>query len=782
VEIADIKKIFTYWKIQKWTRHTVQNHINRIAVRRIKAPERMREAIDKRQEISRFILEYLYDLYGGEKKKQEEEQKRHEPAVLFSVNELKDAYNKGQVHMTFSNVSLKEIEDALLFLQKIGALKLEGSLMVIYNAMHIERLESDNYKKYKKEDYSQLEKHYESKTQQIHIVGKYASDMIDDYKGALQFVDDYFQMDYNEFLKKHFPKRKDRARISKTITEGKFTEIFGGLSAAQLRIVNDSNSPYIVVAAGPGSGKTKLLVHKLAALMIMEDVRAEQLLMVTFSRAAATEFKQKLGKLIGTAANYVDIKTFHSYCFDLLGKVGSLEKSNAIVKEATEKIKSGQASLNRITKTAMVIDEAQDMDLAEYEFVKAMIDQNEGMRVIAVGDDDQNIFEFRGSSSEYMERFINDYGAKFYELTENYRSKANIVEFSNTFVKYLSHRLKKADINAYRKEGGGIRIYQYMNTSLIQPLVERVCEDSPKTNTAVLTEVNDDAQMIAGFLNDKGISARLIQSNEGFNLSNLLEIRFFMERIRIYDEPHAISKEVWEEGKNALEERFEKSADYSVCLNLLKAFEKNYPNTKYKSDFDVFIKESNLEDFFSRQKGTVTVSTIHKAKGREFDKVYLMLKNGVGRSDESRRKIYVALTRAKNDLTIFCNGNFFEKFVSAGVKYKKVEETYPEPTEFIVQLAFKDAYLNQFFTCQKSIDRLSSGMTLQVDDIGCYDRDNNMVLRFSRRFFGEMERIRAKNFYPTAAKIRHIVYWKKDGIDREIKILLVDVFFKLRFH
>jgi len=88
-----------------------------------------------------------------------------------------------------------------------------------------------------------------------------------------------------------------------------------------------------------GVGKTRILVHKLASLLLMEDVKHEQLLMVTFSRAAATEFKKRLISLIGNAAHYIEIKTFHSYCFDLLGRVGSLEKSDAILKNTIEKIK-----------------------------------------------------------------------------------------------------------------------------------------------------------------------------------------------------------------------------------------------------------------------------------------------------------------------------------------------------------------------------------------------------------------------------------------------------------
>ena len=62
--------------------------------------------------------------------------------------------------------------------------------------------------------------------------------------------------------------------------------------------MSDKDSRGIVVAAGPGSVKTRVLVHKLASLLLLEDVKHEQLLMLTFSRAAATEFKQRLMELI----------------------------------------------------------------------------------------------------------------------------------------------------------------------------------------------------------------------------------------------------------------------------------------------------------------------------------------------------------------------------------------------------------------------------------------------------------------------------------------------------
>ena len=67
------------------------------------------------------------------------------------------------------------------------------------------------------------------------------------------------------------------------------------------------------------------------------------------------------------------------------------------------------------------------MDANEFALIRALMQNNDDMRVIAVGDDDQNIYEFRGSDSAHMQSLIDEYGATRYELVENYRSKANIV-------------------------------------------------------------------------------------------------------------------------------------------------------------------------------------------------------------------------------------------------------------------------------------------------------------------------------------------------------------------
>jgi type II secretory pathway predicted ATPase ExeA len=149
--------------------------------------------------------------------------------------------------------------------------------------------------------------------------------------------------------------------IERKLTPQKYKQLFGQLSKRQMEIISDKESRCIVVAAGPGSGKTRVLVHKLASLLLLEDVKHEQLLMLTFSRASATEFKQRLIELIGNAAHFVEIKTFHSYCFDLLGRIGNLEDVKKCVSAATEMIENGEVEPNRIGKSVLVIDEAQSL-------------------------------------------------------------------------------------------------------------------------------------------------------------------------------------------------------------------------------------------------------------------------------------------------------------------------------------------------------------------------------------------------------------------------------------
>lgn len=769
-----MKTIFNFWAIKNWIKRKNLESKNHVAVLSLHSKELLKEKLEKRHALAKFIVEFLYE--KSNMSVSEKDSTKEEVLVEFSVQELKTAYEQS-LNLFKMNISLEDIEDTLFYLSRIEALKIEGGFLVVYNRLTIERTEQDNKKRYTKDDYQKLHQFYENKVQQIHIVGEYAKKMIEDYKSALQFVEDYFHLNYSSFLYRYFPGSRQN-EIKRNITPAKFRQLFGELSPTQLKIINDNETKHIVVAAGPGSGKTRVLVHKLASLLLMEDVKHEQLLMITFSRVAATEFKKRLLKLIGNAANYIEIKTFHSYCFDLLGKVGSLEKSDDIIKKTIQKIKNNEVEASRITKTVLVIDEAQDMDKDEFGLISALMEQNEEMRVIAVGDDDQNIYEFRGASSKHLEQFIKENNVVKHELLENYRSKSNLVDFTNQFVKRISHRLKQAPIIAKQNENGKIKIVRHQSGPLINPLMQDILTTGLSGTTCVLTKTNEEALQITGLLLKNNIQAKLIQSNDGFSLYNLNEVRYFLNQLNLADDVYTISDEIWLNAKRELINKFRSSTKLEILGNIIKEFEASNPKTKYKSDLDVFIRESKLEDFYSENGETIFVSTIHKAKGKEFDNVFLMLENFNPTTDETKRLLYVAITRAKTNLTIHLNTNFLDNLTADNLERIENREKHLQPNELAMHLSFKDVWLDYFLNKQHLVSKLTSGDTLTLNGDECLNSKGQSVLKFSQHFVRQVESMKVKKYELKSVKVNFIIYWLKEGAEQEVKIILPELYFE----
>lgn len=769
-----VKTIFNFWAIKNWIKRKRLKSKNHVAVLSLYSKELLKEKLEKRHALAKFIVEFLYE--KSNMSVSEKDSTKEEVLVEFSVQELKTAYEVSS-SLFKVNINLDDIEDTLFYLSRIEAIKIEGGFLVVYNRLTIERTEQDNKKRYTKDDYQKLHQFYENKVQQIHIVGEYAKKMIEDYKSALQFVEDYFHLNYSSFLHRYFPGSRQN-EIKRNITPAKFRQLFGELSPTQLKIINDNETKHIVVAAGPGSGKTRVLVHKLASLLLMEDVKHEQLLMITFSRAAATEFKKRLLKLIGNAANYIEIKTFHSYCFDLLGKVGSLEKSDEILKKTIHKIMNNEVEASRITKTVMVIDEAQDMDKDEFGLISALMEQNEEMRVIAVGDDDQNIYEFRGASSKHLEQFIKENNAVKHELLENYRSKSNLVDFTNQFVKRISHRLKQTPIIAKQNENGKIKIVRHQSGPLINPLMQDILTTGLSGTTCVLTKTNEEALQITGLLLKNNIQAKLIQSNDGFSLYNLNEIRYFLSHLNLADDIYTINDEIWLNAKREVVNKYRHSTKLEILGNIIKEFEVSNPKRKYKSDLEVFIRESKLEDFYSENGETIFVSTIHKAKGKEFDNVFLMLENFNSATDEAKRLLYVAMTRAKTNLTIHLNTNFLDNLTADNLERIENREKHLQPNELAMHLSFKDVWLDYFLNKQHLVSKLTSGDTLTLNGDECLNSKGQSVLKFSQHFVRQVESMKVKKYELKSVKVNFIIYWLKEGAEQEVKIILPELYFE----
>ena len=766
----DIRTLLYFLTIKGYTRKKEDAAHNIELIRQADMQSTIRR-FEKRLNICTFAVEWLYR--QAQNTTLEESKKN---GVQFSVVELlNDLKAQGQTFFeSLDDLQLEDVEESLLYLSKIGALKLEGGFLVLYNAMNIRRLK-DNKLRYKQEDYRMLNEFYRQKIQQVHIVGEYANLMVRDYDAALQYVHDYFQMDYKAFVQKYF-KGERVEQIERNITSKKYEQLFNQLSKKQMQIISDKESRVIVVAAGPGSGKTRVLVHKLASLLLLEDVKHEQLLMLTFSRAAATEFKQRLMGLIGNAAHFVEIKTFHSYAFDLLGRIGNLEDAKDVVGRAARMISEGEVEPNRIGKTVLVVDEAQDMSSEEFALVRVLMSVNEEMRVIAVGDDDQNIYEFRGSDSNYMRQLLADDKSTFVEMTENYRSTQHVVAFANAFVKGIHNRMKQTPILSMSKDEGTVVVTHHASHIMFQRVVSDLLRQRNSGTMSVLTHTNEEAVILVALLRKHGLRSKLIQSMDGFRFWNMAEVRLFLKYIERDTHTPIVTDEVWNEAKRKTFQAYATSSSLPYLKRCIELFEK-INKAKYLTDFKELVFESTTEDFCDTSDADVVVSTIHKSKGCEFDDVYMLVSQPQHVTDSEMRRYYVGMTRARKRLFIYTNSTLFDRLPA---DIHQVDQTpYVFPDEVMLQLSHKDVNLGFFKSRKKEILSLRSGEKLCFANNLLYVPNNQQpVAQLSQKMQAELAQWALKGYLVSSATIRFVVAWKpKDAPkdEKEHAVLLLDL-------
>ena len=780
--VKNMRTVIRFWASKGWVKKEERQNSDYVRVMPCMPLDKLKARFDRRLTIARFAVDCLFRkaLMARMSEDGREESSRPECTVEFSlVGMLNDFNNAPELDFGNRTASLDEVSDALLYLSRIGAMSLEGGFLVIYNGMCLKRVVLDNKRHFRKDDYRTLDAYYQLKIQQIHIVGEFANMMVRDYGAALRFVNDYFQMEYTSFVARYFGGGRAKS-IRSSITAAKKRKLFGRLSDTQRRIIADDKSDVIAVAAGPGSGKTLVLVHKLASLLLMEDVKPERLLMLTFSRAAAVVFKKRLLSLIGAAAHFVEIKTFHSYCFDLVGKVGSLEYSDIVVKTAASMIENGEVEQSRIAKSVLVVDEAQDMDADAARLVNALRMANESMRIIAVGDDDQNIFGFRGSDSRHLRRFAEEPGARLYEMVENFRSAAMVVAFANAFARTIPGRMKSSCLRPSAGAAeGDVRLVVHSAPDFETAVVDDFARERLPGTACIMTWTNDEALRVFSCLALNGVKARLVQSNDGFSLADLAELRYFRRHAMKQEDTSTISAKLWDEARERLCEKYSQSECLPSCLALLDAFAAT-TQVRYKSDFDEYLSESKIEDFGCDEHGAVVVSTIHKSKGREYDSVYMMLDRIGQITDEKRRAVYVGITRAKKALRVhYSDRQLFEGVDAEGVVNASFVGLPNRLANVVVQLSHKDVVLDFFLGMKSVIFRLRSGDALKVDGnclFASLDGRTVRVAKFSQSFIQKLSELTDKGYVPQFAKVRYVVAWKKEGGTEETAIVLPDLY------
>lgn len=562
----------------------------------------------------------------------------------------------------------------------------------------------------------------------------------------------------------------------------KHQDLWENLNDQQKAIVL-SNDQIIYVNAGPGTGKTRLLVHKLVRY-IQASAEKEKIVALSYTNTAARELGDRFREIVYNVKLEKGYDfyngTIHSFCYRMLKSFHASKgeeftdiiiddedirnlaeeiniqlEEKYTVNEIAECLKSKLRTKNPhlaaviadIKKnysiisiedillkfidackmpdfklwisdklTTLVIDEAQDLTKQNYEIFSMLSGIIPTLKLFLVGDPRQNIFSFNGGSYEHLDAFLKQHPhhAKM-SLTLTYRCPEKIVQYLNTFRfnDCENHRLESKCLHA-----GKISVSSCdSNETEAFLALERIKELGSLNNTAVLCNsmrylsdlisllgeykipykvyggkkyLRDHVKLYNHILrvidSDNEYSVRVLEREFALNLKvyagkNIVE-RFYASNlgrkikdikdgiVRLEQDFHSVSCTVVDEILGLKSDTPEILADYKQLMDLAH----HYPTiSDYlmsfaidKETFAGFYSKDYVECQVPIDDECLTVSTIHSAKGLEWNNVFILgLAEGnfpnaryAGDTKEKQdkffcdeaKKMYVAASRAKENL------------------------------------------------------------------------------------------------------------------------------------
>ncbi|MCB0853797.1 MAG: ATP-dependent helicase, partial [Bacteroidetes bacterium] len=450
-------------------------------------------------------------------------------------------------------------------------------------------------------------------------------------------------------------------------------------------------------------------------------------------------------------------------------------------------ILDGEITLEMVAaKNVIMLDEFQDVSQIEFDFLNAIKKVAGEPRMIAAGDDDQNIYEFRGASVQFMQRLVEGEKARTYFLTDNYRSGQHIVEFSNSFLGFLpTSRLKSRTVlRSKREQPGAVQMVKYAQKGFIEAFCQSIARADLKGTIGVLTYSNEEAYLTASRLKNLGMPATLVASTKEFQLKNLIELKefsFLLEKA-VNSVSGWISNEIWNKLKQKLKAKYERSVDWPLVDKIIHTFdrEKKY---KYRVDWLEYINHAKIEDFYSEEKGRVFVSTMHKIKGKQFDKVFLLLDSFKLKGDAEARVVYVAITRPRNYLEVHTHLPIFDQIATPGLKKTTGNSSTESLPFFTIQCSLSDVVLSHFHNddIKARVKLLMTGDELEFSQGTKFYRAalpgqwNEMAACFSLSLKSTLDQHFAKGYKVKSLRVGHIVYWWDKEMEAGVRVVLPEV-------
>ena len=613
------------------------------------------------------------------------------PASTTMAN-IHDALRKDIFHAATSDLS-QPVQDALMWLHDQEIIRLHSGLSIMRQAMTI-RL-ANTGQQFTQADYQPLQLHYEDQTIQIHIIAQYAETALKSVADSLHLVSDYFAMPKDQFLAKWLARHK--ADLTRQTTPQSWSTIVSDLhNRQQEQLVSQTNTTRNnLVLAGPGSGKTTMLVHRIAYLIRVQRENPTSIIALAYNRHAAIQIKSRLRRLIGREANAVTVLTCHGMAMRIAGTTFSnhADAADREAQDTFDQILITAAELLEGKNTTsmdpddqrdrllegyrwILVDEYQDLREHEYRLISALAgrtlnDPDAKLTLLAVGDDDQNIYSYRGADNKFIRDFEKDYSARTAYLTQNYRSTRHIIEASNSLIARAPDRLKTKHpitIDTDRRTqppGGTWSTLDPVTQGQVQILpagqnpeeqavlaieeLKRMAALDPNwdwSKTAVITRHWETVQPVRVAATHELIPTQL--AREDFTATwHLRETQHLVTQATTTNLTSAalLKAHLYQMRSNTWTDLLKTALDH---------FEEETENENLPAAFFTDWLAEWIRTNHDTQSGMM-LTTAHSAKGLEYDHVVILDNNWNPRRDRleaERRLFYVAMTRAKKSLTI----------------------------------------------------------------------------------------------------------------------------------
>lgn len=446
------------------------------------------------------------------------------------------------------------------------------------------------------------------------------------------------------------------------------------LTAEQQAVVDQPWDARVLVTAGAGAGKTHTLVRRLDALMSREDdaLEAQEILVLSFSRAAVRELKERIRRHAGQARR-VRAQTFDSWAYGVLAGAYPDEEwgqytfderirkaADAIVKGAVESGESGAPA-------HVVIDEVQDLVGDRRDMVETLLDHfQDSCGFTLVGDAAQAIYGFQVSDPDARAAETNEFfkwlRLSYFDdlvelhLSKNFRASTEEAEVALP----VGVPLQRLPSGTAEAETTGGTLYQDLRSRLLTmppfgdltaSFTVESLRDFPDT-CAVLCRDNRQALVLSQTLFEQGVPHRLQRPSGDRPV------------------PAWVAGVLRRTGTASLgEERFRELAaevgvptgtDVDFLWRSLRGVARDRRGLVDLAKVHRMIAEGRFPDeLCAGEPARLVVSTVHRAKGLEFDRVLVVepptmaeLRRQHTHVDPAAeaRALYVAMTRPRYDL------------------------------------------------------------------------------------------------------------------------------------